>query len=212
MTRVTRTAVVALAALVGAAPAAARAQGLSLGGRAGAMWVRSDSAAATSRLFGPAVAGEAQLDLGFAFLGGSLLEGRFEPPTGPQLRHDLVEAVGLAGLRLWPWLEVGAGPHIRAYVTDAGTERWVWWEVRARVALPLIGSTLGSYLVAWRSFSAESNVVARPGRAQGGAAGLTLWPEAAWSVWAGYQIDEALLAGGKSETVESLGLGLTWRP
>src|SRR2546430_14848580 len=66
---------------------------------------------------------------------------------------------------------MSVGPFVRAYVTDSVTERWVFWQARARVDAPIVTASLTSYLELWRALSSEVNLVAGAGRVQGGEAG-----------------------------------------
>src|SRR5439155_899478 len=85
-------------------------------------------------------------------------------------KRDLIEGRLLVAARPLPWLEMSVGPFVRAYVTDAVTERWVFWQARARADAPIVTSGLTSYVELWRAVSSQVNLVAGAGRVQGGEA------------------------------------------
>jgi hypothetical protein len=100
--------------------ATARAQGL-LRAEGGEVWVRGDSGGVESPYRGPAAGGAGRIEIGPLLLGGEVIEGRLTPLSGPGVRRDLVEGAASVGLRFWPWLELSAGPRVRAYAPEAGT-------------------------------------------------------------------------------------------
>jgi hypothetical protein len=160
-------------------------------------------------LSGPALAVDGRLSIGRVVLGIDYLGGRLTAATAGLPARDVVDARVFLGATPWPWLALSLGPQVRAFVTDLGTERWVFWQARARVEQPLAGPRLGTYLELWRAFSSTVNVAAPLGRAQGGEAGLVFQPpRGPWSVRLWYRVDDATLSSGGSETLETLGLGL----
>ena len=66
---------------------------------------------------------EGTLRLGVSVVGLDLRyrQGTLSAAGGAE-QHKLVEGQALLGLRFGPWLTLEAGPHVRAYVTPAGTE------------------------------------------------------------------------------------------
>ena len=109
----------------------------------------------------------------------------------------LIEGRLLVAARPLPWLEMSVGPFVRAYVTDAVTERWVFWQARARADAPIVTSGLTSYVELWRAVSSQVNLVAGAGRVQGGEAGVTYRPpKRPFSLRLAYRVDDAAVRGG----------------
>src|SRR5205807_8493977 len=108
------------------AAAGASAQGrpsIALRADAFMMWVHSGTGASRASLRGPGFGGEGRLAVNGLLFGLGLLEGQLKPAgaseaggAAPQL--DLVQATVFVGGRVLPWLELTAGPVVRAYVTD----------------------------------------------------------------------------------------------
>src|SRR2546429_2981928 len=88
-----------------------------------------------------------------------LLEGRLEPRSGSTdtVPRDLVEARLLLGVQPVPWLTLGVGPHVRAFVFDTTTVRWVMWQARARVQGALPSPRLETDVELWYALSAKVN-------------------------------------------------------
>src|SRR6058998_3240484 len=117
-----------------AAPALAVSQGrptLAFRGDAGFVWVRSDTAPAGAgaiRLRGPVLGGEGRLVFNGFSVGLGLSSGTLKAADQGTAKRDLIEGRLLLAARPFPWLEMSVGPFVRAYVTDAVTERWVFWQ------------------------------------------------------------------------------------
>jgi hypothetical protein len=208
-------ALAALAALV--APRRALAQGepiVALRADAGVLWIHSDTGVARGAMRGPAVAAEARVSVRGLVVGGGILEGRLQPLVGAAAQRDLVQATLFVGARPLPWLELSAGPVVRAYVTDSASERWVLWQGRARVEAPIVAGSLASYAELWRTLASDVSLGPGAGRVQGGEAGVMFWPpETRFWVRLAYRVDDALVGNtARSETVEavlvSVGVGL----
>jgi hypothetical protein len=133
------------------------------------------------------------------------LQGTLHAPSGGAGSRDLIE--GRAGLGLAPlrWLAVSLGPHVRSYVTPAGTERWVRWEARARAQGPIALPGVTGYVEAWRVLSATIDLPGAFDRGQGGAAGITarLPHSPGWWARLAYGVDRVALTG-RQETVETV--------
>ena len=178
---------------------------VSFAGTAAFVWVRSDTAGGAVRLRGPVLAGEGRLALGRVALAAGLLEGRLNPVAAAAAPRDLVEARLAVAARPLPWLEVAAGPVVRAYVADAVTERWVFWQARARADAPIVTARLASYVELWRALSSRLNLASPAGRMQGGEAGLVYRPpRGAWWVRMAYRVDDAAFSVGGGETLEAI--------
>src|SRR5206468_12109485 len=92
---------------------------------------------------GPGLGGGGRVALHGLALAVGLLEGRLQPVSAAGPR-DLIEARVSLAARPVPWLEMSAGPVVRAYVTDSITERWVLWQARARVEAPIVAARVAS--------------------------------------------------------------------
>lgn len=202
---------VLVAALV-ALPASLTAQELSpivLGADATTLRVVRD--VATSQLLEGSVLG-AKASLAFRRL---QLEGRYTEgslvPSGIIGADDekYVDALVVARVRLTPYLWLGAGPHLRAFVTPAGTSRWSRMELHARTEGDLINGLARLRIDAWFAASASSNVQDGGTGAMGGEAGLLLRiPNTPTALQLMYTADRATFANGGSEFVEGIRIGL----
>src|SRR5205809_493933 len=186
-----------------AAPALVISQGrptLAFRGDAGFVWVRSDTAPAGAgaiRLRGPVLGGEGRLVFNGFSVGLGLSSGTLKAADQGTAKRDLIEGRLLVAARPLPWLEMSVGPFVRAYVTDAVTERWVFWQARARADAPIVTSGLTSYVELWRAVSSQVNLVAGAGRVQGGEAGVTYRPpKRPFSLRLAYRVDDATVRGG----------------
>lgn len=200
-----------------ATPALAGSQGrptLAFRGDAGFVWVRSDSAAAgtagASRLRGPVLGGEGRLVFSGLAVGLGLSSGTLQ--TADQaVKRDLIEGRLVVSARPLPWLEMSLGPFVRAYITDSITERWVFWQARARVDAPIVTASLTSYVELWRALSSQVNLVAGAGRVQGGEAGIVYRPpQRPFSLRLAYRMDDAAVGSGGSgsETLEAISVSV----
>lgn len=183
-------------------------------GDAGFVWVRSDSAvvgaSGPARMHGPVLGGEGRvLFNGFA-VGVGLLSGTLQA-ADQTVKRDLIEGRLVVAARPLPWLEMSIGPFVRAYITDTSTERWVFWQARARVDAPIVATSLTSYLELWRALSSEVNLVTGAGRMQGGEAGLVYRPpQRPYRLRLAYRLDDAAVGGGRrgSQTLEAISVSV----
>ncbi len=199
-----------------AAPAVAGSQGrptVAFRGDAGFVWVRSDSTAAGGggagavRLRGPVLGGEGRLVFNQFAVGVGLLSGTLQM-ADQTVKRDLIEGRLVVAARPLPWLEMSVGPFVRAYVTDSVTERWVFWQARARVDAPIVTASLTSYVELWRALSSDVNL-AGAGRVQGGEAGVVYRPpQRPYWVRLAYRVDDAAVRAGGSETLEAVSLAI----
>jgi hypothetical protein len=200
-----------VAALV-ALPVSVGAQDFSpiiLGGDANTVRVVRD--VATSQLLEGSVLG-ARASLSFRRL---QLEGRYAEgslvPSGVLGAEDekYVDALVIARVNLNSYLSFGAGPHLRAFVTPAGTARWSRIEIHARTEGDLINGLARVRIDAWLAPSANSNVQGGGSGAMGGEAGLLLRiPNTPTALHVMYTADRATFANGGSEFVEGIRVGL----
>jgi hypothetical protein len=143
------------------------------------------------------------------------LEGRYAEgslvPTGVIGAQDekYVDALVIARVRLNSYLSLGAGPHLRAFVTPAGTARWSRMELHARTEGELINGLARVRVDAWFAASANANVQTGGNGAMGGEAGLLLRiPNTPTAVHLMYTADRATFANGGAEFVEGVRVGL----
>ena len=204
------------AALAVLPPALSAQTGFRLAAGAGpaALHVHSRTETGQEALSGTVAGGEGVVQLGRLELDVNYLEGRLEPDSSGPAPRDFVAGRALLGVRAMPWLALQIGPHVRSYVTGAGTQRWVFWEAHVRLDGSLVGSELRSYVDVWRVLSASVNVVESYDHGEGGEAGLALSLSRA-PLWAGlaYAVDHSTLGGGlRLETLEqvrlTVGLGI----
>jgi len=197
------------------ATAAAHPQGrptLAFRGDAGFVWVRNDTTAAGAagpvRLRGPMFGGEGRVVFNGFSLGLGLASGTLQ--TADQaVKRDLIEGRLVVAARPAPWLEMSVGPFVRAYVTDSVTERWVFWQARARVEAPIVTASLTSYVELWRALSSDVNLVTGAGRVQGGEAGVVYRPpQRPFWLRLSYRLDDAAVRARGSETLEAISLAI----
>jgi len=197
------------------AASAAHSQGrptLAFRGDAGFVWVRNDTTAAGAagpvRLRGPMFGGEGRVVFNGFSLGVGLSSGTLQ--TADQaVKRDLIEGRLVVAARPVPWLEMSVGPFVRAYVTDTVTERWVFWQARARVEAPIVTASLTSYVELWRALSSDVNLVAGAGRVQGGEAGVVYRPpQRPFWLRLSYRLDDAAVRARGSETLEAISLAI----
>jgi hypothetical protein len=194
------------ACVTGAAPVAA--QTLAPAGAFSAVRarVRSELQSGTSQLSGPVFGGQGALVFGRFGLDVSYVQGTLSPDGGGGAGFDLVEGRVRLGVRPLEWLTLSAGPHARSYVLVGGTQRWVFWEVGARVSGAFIGRAARGYVEFWRAVTTSVNVPEPFDHAQGGEAGMLVHlSHAPFELRFAYRLDHAVLGGGtRRETVEGV--------
>jgi len=163
---------------------------------------------------GPAFLGQGALALGRLNLTASYLQGTLNPDGALGASRPLVEGTVLLGVRALDWLTLETGPHARAYSLTAGTERWLFWELRARAATAFVGSAVRGYAELWRVLGADVNVPESFDHGQGAEAGMILrLARAPLEGRVGYRIEHAVLAARtyqRLETVDGLVIGVGW--
>src|SRR5882762_6753140 len=177
--------------------------------------VRSQVPTGIDQFTGSAFLGQGALAMGRVELSVSYLQGTLNPHGGTAAARDLVEGTVRLGVRALDWLTLETGPHARAYTLTAGTERWLFWELRARASSVFIGSAVRGYAELWRVVAADVNVPESFDHGQGGEAGMIVrLARAPLEGRIGYRIDHAVLGGGtRLETVDGvvIGIGLSGR-
>jgi hypothetical protein len=159
---------------------------------------------------GFAVGGRARIVLGHVSLEASYAQGRLTADTGAAAPQNLVDGSLALVVRPTHWLALLAGPHLRGYVAPGGTERWVFWEARARGESAIIPGVLQAHIEGWIAVASSVNVDPGAAGAHGGEAGLTL-RLAQSPFWArlAYAVDRARMTNDvRTETVETVFLGI----
>ena len=203
--------------LCGCAAGPVSAQALRPAASASVVTARVRSTVPGVTASGTTLLGEGSFTLGRVSLGVSYLQGTLNPVAAPGAgaSRDLIEGAVLLGAHPTDWLAVAAGPHARAYTLSSGTQRWLFWEVRARAATAFVGSAVGGYVELWRAVSGHANVPEAFDHAQGGEAGMIMrLARSPLEARVAYRIDNAVLGGGsRVETVDGVvvGVGLAWR-
>jgi hypothetical protein len=200
-----------LTLLVTCAVGAVSAQTLGLSAGASIVGVRAQSASSlgASRTGGTMLAGFAMGQLGRFELEGRYLQGTLQPQDTASGRREFVQGQLALGYPATPWLTARTAVRARAYVTTAGTERWVTWLLGLRVEAPLIGTTVRGDVGLWRALALSANVGSSEGRAgRGGDAGITLQlPSRPLWLRLAYAIDRSSVAGAaRRETLEEFTL------
>lgn len=186
----------------------------TVGGSVVSVRVRSRLPGNTRAWNGAAFGGEGSLGVGRVLLAASYWQGTVNPDGGTEPSRDLVEGSAMLGVRLLNGLTLAGGPRARTYLFAGGTQRWLFWELRARAAGRFIGSAVSGHAELWRALSSDVNVLERLDHAQGGEAGMTVHVSRLVEARLAYRIDHAVLGGGsRVETVDGLvvGLGLARR-
>jgi hypothetical protein len=189
---------------------------------AGVLTVGSTRVRSQSGQFSGAVVGaDGTLSFGRLELAFSYVQGKVDSVGASAAAggggHDLVEGSVLLGARPVSWLTIATGPHARSYTLTSGTQRWVFWELRARASGAFIGSAARGYVELWRALSADVNVPESFDHAQGGEAGMIIrFARAPLQARIAYRMDHTVLksalGGTRLETVDGLmvGFGLDW--
>lgn len=119
-----------------------------------------------------------------------------------------VDALLIARVRLSSFLSLGAGPHLRAFVTPLGTARWSRMELHARTEGELINGLAHLRIDTWFSVSTDANVQSGGRGAMGGEAGLLLRiPNTPTALHVMYTADRATFANGGAEFMEGIRIG-----
>ena len=196
---------VAVALVLIASPLAA--QTLHGSAALGGGWVRTVSLLGSSEdaLHGVVVGGEGRIRVGRFMIDGAYREGGLSTYDDSETR-DYAEGHLLVRIATLPGVELGIGPHARAFITATGTQRWLFWSLRVRGERSLIAPAVAGYVELWRSLSAKVNVSEAFDKANGGEVGMKVrFSRSLFWGRVGYQIERAWL-GSRRETVEGLGI------
>lgn len=184
-----------------------RAQTLSVGALASEVISTRTSASGTVRETGigwgvEATGAARQFALDLRYLQAHVAQGA---DSG----RDVAEGEIVARFMPIPWFGIGTGAHLRAFITPAGTERWVMWEGRARLQARLLGPAVRSYVEGWRALHGSVSGGTLDADA-GMSVGLVVWPnEGRARARIEYEIDRGRLNGGAAEQVtEHLSVGV----
>jgi hypothetical protein len=203
---------VALVSLVAAwHPPSAAAQVAITGGAAAEVTLArverrltADTVALSGATFG--VAGD--LDIGPARLGLGYRQGAIESEDAVS-SADLVEGYAALTVRPFASVRVGLIGDARAYLTDAGTERWLRWSglIGAEARLT---PAIRSFLEIAIAFAGSTNVGTSLASGRGATGGVVArLPGSPITVSAGYRVDWGeLSAGGRSDVVEGAYLAI----
>lgn len=204
-----RAAVLALACVVGARPLAAQVRRY-LDGEAEVSRARFRSAVPgrSEALSGIAVGIRAFTTGRIVSLEASYAQGRLTASVGSGPSRTLVDGSVRAVAHPVPWLALKVGPHLRAYATSGGTERWVLWEYRARAETPLVAPTLPlrAYLELWTALASSVNAAPGAAGARGGAVGM-VWrpPRSPLRLRLSYVVDQEKMSNGaRTEALEAV--------
>jgi len=200
------------------APASLPAQRLEFGA---AVWgagakVRSVNGDVREALTGPYLGFDAHLQRGRVGLRLGYGQGSLDPDTAGPPKRDYIDGFLLLTGSPVTGLDLGVGPYARAYVRpDEGTQRWLYWTLRARYQAEIVIPVVEGFAEVWTSFAGSVNVSESFDRARGGSVGM-LWTVTRFrgspvKLRLTYAIDEGRLGGGaRRETVEltTLAIGL----
>ena len=207
MTRRLVVAAVCVTALGGRALGAQTANWLAVGASANRIRLQTRFATgASSDVSGRALGASGDIRRGPVALALGYWQGRVDAdPAGTQ-QQDVIDGYALLVVHAQPWLGVKVGAEARSYVTPAGTERWVFWQVRLHAERAIVNPSVRGHVEIWHALSTEVNTQGTVDRAQGGEVGLTL-QRALGPLWLrmAYGIDDARLNGSeRRQTLEAL--------
>lgn len=145
-------------------------------------------------------------------------QGQITPADGQSsiAPRDVVEGYAQIGARPLSWLWLRGGPHAWTYISNAGRQRWLLMEGRARVQGEIVPE-VQSYLEFWNVFSASVNVPQGFQSGRGAEGGISLRirdvpiiPERfPVRIRAAYGIERVRMEGGvRSEVVDRLSLSI----
>jgi hypothetical protein len=170
---------------------------------------------ATSRILsGPILGAQGRIAFNRVEIEGRYGEGSLSPTEGTTgLTEEMVEGSAVVWFKPRPWVAVGAGPQLRAFISASGTSHWTRFDLRARANQDLIAGLAIAYLEGWVSVAATSNVQGGGSGARGAEAGVSVRiPRLPVSARLGYIADRAAFANGGSEFIEGIRIALQLGP
>jgi hypothetical protein len=168
-----------------------------------------ESSGEAQRLSGFSAGGAAAVAYGRIGFGIRYLEGSLSPSGGGTSRA-IVEGEAMLSVRALSWLSFKLGPHIRSFIQNNATERWLFWEGRVRTETRLGTRRVTSSLEFWQVLSGDVNTT-EPFDGGQGLEGSLRWDISSLPVWLnlGYRIDRSHLGGGsRTEVLEHVFLGV----
>lgn len=178
---------------------------IAIDGRA--MTTRLEATGAGAGVFtGTAIGGGGVLGLGRVALEVSYLQGTLSADSGGAADRDIVEGTLQIATRATPSVTLGIGPRARAWVTPAGTQRWMRWEVTARAEPLLVGDRVRAWIAGWYALSASTGIA--DGSARGAEAGITVRPSPRVFMQLLYRADRLTTSAGGAENLEMIGLSI----
>ena len=138
-------------------PGCASAQVVGARGLIAGVRTTTATTATDLRLSGSAFGFEGGIGLGPAALTLRYLEGSVRNDSAG-IERDFAEGDLTLWARPFRWAALGAGPHIRSFVATGSTERWLFWEIRARGTAGLLPRAVDAYLEGWVAVSGDVDV------------------------------------------------------
>ena len=179
----------------------------SFGASGGAIRAKS-VVGTTSEVGSGAVIGvEGRVGLGRVSVDVSYAQGSLNPEVAGAESRDYVEGDAYLSIVTFPGVILRAGPHARAYITETGTQRWLFWTGHLRGEFTLITSpAFIAFAEAWIAWSADVNVSEEFDRARGAIVGMTARvPGSLFYGRLSYGIEQARMGGGtRLDEVEAL--------
>lgn len=158
-----------------AVAAAQTAAGTYVEASASALRVRSDLGTVEERLAGVGIGLAGGIGLGPLRLEGRYVRGTADGDSPAFAERDVIEVEALAGLRVHPSITLKAGPHGRAYTTEAGTRRLIFLEGRFRAETPMVPERAAVYVELWGSVLGSTNMSNDFRDGHGGEVGLVVF-------------------------------------
>ena len=201
-------ALVAVAVLAAATPAAAQNLTGGAGATVGTLRSRTRVGGSTEAFVGPVIGGEGRVGLGRVSVDLSYLQGTLEPDTGSAEPNDYVEGDAYLSVVTVPGVTLRVGPRAHAYISSTGTQRWLFWTGRVRGERSLIAPGVSGFIEVWAAFSADVNVSEEFSRGTGGTAGMTVHlGKVPFYGRLMYSVEHASMGDGtRLDTVESVSL------
>ena len=195
-------------ALLCLVPAIAAAQGLTgaVGGIGGAVRTRSVIGTTTEIASGAIIGVEGHIGISRVSVDLSYLQGTLNGDIGGTDSREYVEGDAYLSVVTFPGVILRVGPHARAYISDAGTQRWLFWTGHLRGEFGLIKPAITAFAEAWVAWNADVNVSEEFDKGHGGIIGMNVRiPGTAFYGRLSYAIEQAHMGGGtRIEDVEGI--------